>query len=550
MSEALLDAARLVVPAFDREPAWPSLGGHVCRFIREHLVHGPGDVRGQPAELTAEFEAFLWRAYEVYPRGHAQEGRRRFKRVALSRRKGYAKTELAAWIAIAELDPDAPVRTVGWRKATSDDQAEGYERGELVPVGGGILDPYIPLIATTEEQSDELAFTAVHDVLELCELGNRYDVGLTRVTPRDAPGVLQALAGSPTARDGARTTFQLFDEPHHMTGERPKAAHRTMLRNIPKRKAADAWTLYTTTMYEPGAGSIAEDVHAYAIDVALGHVQDATLYFDHRQAALVHDLSRRRELLKAIEEASGDALEFADVAAIAGQYIEPGADRAAFRRFWLNQRWKGARRWLAPDLLTPLVSKERGRPAEGASVVLAFDGSYQRDSTALVGCTVEQKPHVFVVAAWEKPLSAPVGSWRTPRGEVDDAVADAMEYFDVVELAPDPPGWHREIEEWEHTYGAAVVRFETNQPSRMGPAADVFEKAVKEHDLTLDGAEVLMRHLGNCVAKDRRGYTVPVKSSDDSPDKIDAGIGAVVCYARALWHVMNPPVAARSWRAV
>jgi hypothetical protein len=548
----LLDASRLIVPALDARP-WPSLGGHVCRHIREHLVHGPGDVMGQPAELTEEMEAFIWRAYEVYPKSHKLAGRRRFKRVALFRRKGYAKTEIAAWIAEAELDPEAPVRTVGWRRATAEDIDEGYSRGEWVPIGGPVLDPYIPLIATTEEQSDELAFTAVREVLLNCERGNLFDVGLERITPRGAPGKLQALAGSPTARDGARTTFQLFDEPHHMVSERVKAAHRTMLRNMPKRVAADAWTLYTSTMYEPGAGSIAEGLHAYAVDVALGRVDDPTLYFDHRQAALIHDLSRRRELIRAIEEASGDALAFADVPAIAQQYLEPDANRPEFRRFWLNQRWKSARRWLDPGTLRGLVAAKRypGGPPEGTRVVLAFDGSYQRDSTALIGSTVEAVPHVFAVRVWEKPLSAPVGSWRTPRNEVDSVVADAMERWDVVELAPDPPGWHREVEDWEATYGAPpVVRFETNQPSRMGPAADTFENAVKEHDLTLDGSEALMRHLSNCIVTERRGYHVPTKSSADSPDKIDAGIGAVVSYARAMWHVLQVPDEPFVWRAV
>lgn len=551
MTADLLDAARVVVPALDARP-WPSLGGHVCRFIREQLVHGPGDVLGQPADLTEELEAFIWRSYEVYPRGHRMAGRRRFKRVCLSRRKGYAKTELGAWIAIAELDPDSPVRCVGWRKATGDDEDEGYAKGEWVPVGGPVLDPYIPLIATTEEQSDELAFTAVHDVLELCELGSRYDVGLERVAPRGAPGVLQALAGSPTARDGARTTFQLFDEPHHMVSERMKSAHRTMLRNMPKRVAADAWTLYTTTMYEPGAGSIAEGLHAYAIDVLQGRVDDPSLYFDHRQAALLHDLNRRRELIRAIEEASGDALSFADVPAIAQQYLEPDANRPEFRRFWLNQRWKSARRWLDRDTIGGLVQAGRypDGPPDGTRIVLAFDGSYQRDSTALIGATVEDKPHVFAVGVWEKPLSAPVGTWRTPRNEVDGVLAEAMERWDVVELAPDPPGWHREVEDWEATYGETVVRFETNQPARMGPAADTFENAVKEHDLTLDGNEALLRHLGNCIATERRGYMLPTKSSTSSPDKIDAGIGAVVSYARAMWHLLQVPVEPFVWRAV
>src|SRR5690348_7610072 len=99
--------AVLMVPV-DNE-SWPSLGDQVCEWIEEHLVFGPGDLVGQPAQIDDEKRALIWRIYEVYPKGHPQAGRRRFKRAALSLRKGSAKTELAAWIAAVELHPDGPV---------------------------------------------------------------------------------------------------------------------------------------------------------------------------------------------------------------------------------------------------------------------------------------------------------------------------------------------------------------------------------------------------------------------------------------------------------
>src|SRR3990167_4520687 len=103
----------LMVPATDAEP-WPTLGPQVCQFIEQNLVFGPGDLRGEPARLDAEKRAFVWRLYEVYPQGHEFAGRRRFKRVAISLRKGTAKTELAAWIAACELHHEGPVRCDGF----------------------------------------------------------------------------------------------------------------------------------------------------------------------------------------------------------------------------------------------------------------------------------------------------------------------------------------------------------------------------------------------------------------------------------------------------
>ncbi len=44
---------------------YPTLGAQVCDWIEEHLVFGPGDLRGQPAILDDEKRALVYRLYEV-----------------------------------------------------------------------------------------------------------------------------------------------------------------------------------------------------------------------------------------------------------------------------------------------------------------------------------------------------------------------------------------------------------------------------------------------------------------------------------------------------
>ncbi len=527
------ELTRLIVPALDEEP-WPTLGPEVCDWLEAFMVHGPGDVLGDPIELTDEERFLLYRAYEVYPKGdtRGRAGRRRFKRVIYSRRKGARKTELASWMTIAESHPEAPVRCTGFHQV----------EGEWVPVGSGIRDPYIPMLATTEEQVEDLAYGAVYAILtqESCPLVDEYDVTLERVIHRSAGGKTQALAGSPSARDGARTSFQHFDEPHLFFSPRLRRAHATMLRNIPKRILADAWSFETTTMYGPGEGSIAEDVHEYARAIERGAIKDPTLLFDHRQASEKWDITKPRQRQQAIIEASGDAIEWADVPTISAQGAEAilKGEENEWRRYWLNQPRRSSSKWHPVVALWGGCKAENTDwPAEETEVVLFFDGSYSRDSTALIGATVAEKPFVFEVKTWEKPPNSP--RWRTPRTEVDDEVDDAMEHWTVLELAPDPPGWHREIEEWEQTYGEVVVRFDTNQPSRMGPACDDFTQAVSDGELTHDGSEVITRHLNNAVPAKRRGHTVITKEADDSPNKIDAAVGAVGAYHRARWHWTN-----------
>lgn len=513
---------RLIVPALDAAP-WPTLGPEVCDWIEERLCHGPGDILGEPITLTDEERLLLYRAYEVYPRAHRLEGRRRFNRVAYSRRKGARKTELAAWVAIAEMDPEAPVRCDGWRTF----------RGEWVPVGRPIRDPYIPMVAITEEQVEDLAYGAAYEILTRCTLADEYDVGLERIVHKRAPGKMQPLAGAPGSRDGARTSFQHFDETHGFVSPRLRGAHATMLRNIAKRIAADAWSFETTTMYGPGEGSVAEDTHRYAEAVERGEFKDPRLYFDHRQARDSADISTDRGLRAAIREASGDAWAWTNVEAIVSEFRAPNNDENASRRFWLNQRRRLSARMYDPAHWAKLA--KRRNVADGTEIVLGFDGSYRRDTTALVACTVEAVPYIFVVQAWERPLKANA-KWRTPRREVEAVVDAAMERYDVRELSCDPPGWGREIEDWEARYGDVVVRLDTNQPSRMGPVVDDFEQGFRDSDFRHDGNEALARHIANCSPARRGRWTLIDKPPEDDERKIDIALAAHLAYHRARWH--------------
>jgi hypothetical protein len=357
------DDSRLIVPPLDAEP-WPTLGPEVCDWLEDHLCYGPGGMLGEPIELIDEIRLFIYRAYEVYPRGHELAGRRRFKRVVLSRRKGVGKTEILSWLSIAEMDPTAPVRCDGWH----------VDRGDWVPVGRPVLDPYIPM-----RRDDARAVRGARlrrrqeDPRDLCLRRRELRVHRRADRPLDAPGVIKALASAPSGRDGARTSFQHFDETHLFIEERLRGAHATMLRNVPKRKDADAWSLSTTTMYAPGEDSIAEREHAYAKAMQRGNASPAArsssaLLFDHRQASERHKIFiergrtsvvNKKALEAAVREASGDAWPYTDLPSITAQLQDPTADEAEFRRYWLNQPRKPAKKWLSRELLERRVDAGR-----------------------------------------------------------------------------------------------------------------------------------------------------------------------------------------------
>jgi len=166
------------------------------------------------------------------------------------------------------------------------------------------------------------------------------------------------------------------------------------------------------------------------------------------------------------------------------------------------------------------------------------DGSYSRDSTALVGCTVEEKPFLWVEAVWERPDGAKDG-WKVPRGEVHAAVRAAMGKYQVRELACDPPGWQQDIESWGDEYDTLTLMFQTNRQQLMNDACNEFYIATLEGQLRHDGDDAMARHLANAIVKassDGR-YKYISKDHPDSPRKIDLAVAAVVAHHRALHYL-------------
>ena len=507
----------------DKSP-WPTLGPQVCDFIEAYLVFGPGDLLGQPARLDPEKRALIYRMYEVYPRGHELAGRRRFRRCALSMRKGTAKTELAAWLAAVELHPLGPVRCDGW-------DANGN------PVGVGVADPYIPMVAYTEEQSDELAYGALMKILEYSELANDFDIGLSRIMRIDGNGKAVSLATSPDARDGARTTFQIFDETHRMTTPRLKAAHRTMLANLPKRRMADAWSLEITTAPAPGEGSVAEDTMDYARQVASGAIQDSRLFFFHRQAGedgKELDLSTPEKIRAAVIEASGPAAEWSDIDGIVEQWQDPTADKSYLERVWLNRLVRASERAFDIERWKELADPEY-MPADGAAITIGFDGARWHDATALVGTEIATG-FQWLLGLWERPENAL--EWEVPADLVDGVVAEAFERWSVWRMYCDPPYWESMVAEWAGRYGEKrVIEWWTNRPKAMAYAVKAYNTAIMSGDILHDGNPHLTRHLGNAVRKvlnmrDEEGqplWTI-YKERPDSPHKIDAAMAAILSW--------------------
>lgn len=519
----------LIVPDLDEEP-WPTLGPQVCWWIEQNLVHGPGDIRGERVKLNPEQRAAIYRMYEVRPRDVPAAGRRRFKRAALSWRKGTAKTEFAAFIAAVELHPEGPVRCVGWD-------------GNGNPLGGAVRDPYIPLVAYTEEQSDELCYGALLAILQECRAGQAFDLGLERIMRKDGAGRAVSLAGAPNARDGARTTFQVFDETHRWTLAGLKRAHRTMLANVPKRFMSDPWSLEITTAFGPGEGSVAEDTMAYARAIERGEVSDPTLFFFHRQAGEEHDLTTREGRVAAVLEASGPHFAaWSDIDAIVGEWDDPEADQAYLERVWCNRPVQAAGR--AFDIKAWRANVQEGvEVPAGDAIALGFDGNRWRDGTALIATHLESG-YQWSLGIWERPALQP--DWEAPAEVIDGLVDDAFATWEVVRMYADPRYWESWVADWQGRYGEKrVVEWRTDRRRPMAAAIKAWHSAIVTAEHSHSGDALLTRHVGNAFRqetqlRDEEGKPLWLvrKERDDSPDYIDGVLAAVLS-----WEAANDSIA-------
>lgn len=512
----------------------PTLGPVFIAWAETMLVHGEGDLLGQPYRVPGWGRRAAYRILEYNPAELVQVGSVEayayiVRKALIICPKGSAKTEfIAALMLFLLAGPSLPT-----------------------PAGPVMrISPNIPVAAGSWDQANKLFGDAAKNMATgtidspspLAEFVECFDA---EIQLKESGGKLFRVAAVAGTNDGGLPTAGAADEIHEWTGKK-RRVHLVLFQGLDKR--ANGLELNITTPDDADPESLLGQMAAYGTKVADGEIDDPGFYLLHYAADPAMPLADDTgefvpELVVAAVDA-GHPAEWIVPAQIARKLLVDKLPLHEFRRYWLGQFARGGGHWLPegtfearrhPDGLT--------LPPDGTEVVLAFDGSYRRDSTVIWGCTLTG--HLFEVGVWERPDKAG-DRWKVPRGEVKVAMSAAMKRWTVVELAPDPPGWADEIEGWEDEFGDVVVEFPTNQYARMVPACTRFYAATAGGDedeallpMTHDGSPVLARHLRNAVTKSKPGGDVITKESLDSPRKIDAAVAAVVAYDRACWHALN-----------
>jgi len=530
--------SELIVPPLDDDGAWPSLGQAVGDWMEDALAFGPGDLLGTPYKLDAEDRALLERMYQVFPKGHAREGRRRFDTVVIMTRKGTKKSERLAAVCAAELSADAPVRFDGWRKVGR----------TYVPVGRPVVSPFVFLLAFGKEQAEDTSWDAMRAMILNGPAADLFDVWEERIVRRDGTGEAKPLATAPDSRDGGKTTFQGKEESHRWVLPRHHEAHQTTRGNLSKRPIAEPWEMHATTAYAPGEGSVAEEMHDAVKGLRGAEARSSRVFMFYRWAdkriTITDEDGRidRANLRRAIVDASGPvAAAWSDIDSIAElQFLAPGADVNYGERVWLNRTTP--RSVIAFDVEAfKRSAKPSYRIPDGALVALGFDGSRGSvdprrfaDHTGLVATEIATG-FQQVLGHWDP---GDYGDRMIPRDEVDAAVDDAFDRFDVWRLYADPPDWDPEIAGWRGRYGTdRVVEWFTWRERAMSYACANYAQAIALGLVEHDGHGELVAHVGHAHkryvnARDDKGERLFViqKEREGSQLKIDLASAGVLSW--------------------
>jgi len=426
-------------------------------------------------------------------------------------------------------------------------------------MGRPITAPFIRILATEENQT-----------------GNTFRTVYFNLTDRDCPlyqwpgidaakreiflaggGEIRSSTASAASKDGGLETFAVMDETHLYVTDELREMRDVVVANMWKRQRG-AGTLYleTTTMFEPGEQSSAEDTFAEASALLEGRKKRGShkLYFDHRWGD-VPDLADEQALRQGLIDAYGDALAWMDLDALVDKVYDTRTKENRVRRYMLNGKTSAKDAWLKDHEWRACRTSNK-EIKRGDTITLGFDGSRGTtstdkvaDATALVACRVEDG-HIELLACWEQPTGPEGEDWQVPRDEVDAAVSHAMRDYNVVGMFADPPHWTDWLSTWNNEFGHLMqvkanqrrpLEWWTNRPTQMVLALEEFHGAVLERRLSYTSPDdrvgrkaelalTLQRHALNARNHPTRAGMQVRKDFPKSPKKIDSLIAAVLAW--------------------
>ena len=513
-----------------------SLGPQVIAWA-EGRTDEPGLVdylTGRPWRFTRGQRRFLVLWYALTP-----DGRWRFRSGVKRGAKGTGKDPFGA--AICDCELIGPVRFDGWA-------ADGR------PVGVPHRLPLVQIAANSEAQAKDVLRVA--NALLSREAREHYliDPGETRTLLKDTGGRVELLTASEKSSEGDPATFIMLNESHHMTES--SGGHRVAevaRRNVGKSPAElQARLCEFTNAHQQGLDSVAErSFEAWQAQVS-GRAKRQDILYDSIEAPPTTDLYDDASRMAGLTAAYSDA-PWADLERLSDEVLDPRTSVADSIRYYLNGLAAAEDAWVDPRKFDE-CAKPDVVVADREQVAMFLDCSKSGDATGLVASRLSDG-HVIKLGGWQRPHGDRSKGWLAPREEVDAAVRQAFDRYDVTWFGVDPSParddetealyWMPLIDAWHRDFGKRLAVWAT--PGRTGhsvmfdmrlsqpggvirnrafteAAMQTAQEIDEEGSLTHDGDSMLRVHVHNARRRPNQWGVSLGKVTRDSSKLVDLAV--------------------------
>jgi hypothetical protein len=520
------DGAWVTLPWPDRpEDLPPSLGWGCIQWCETYLVN---HLTGQPWRFTPGQKRFVVLWYAV-----TETGRWLYRSGVKRGAKGTGKDPLAGAL--------GPCRFAGFDRA-------GNALGVQQPMA------LVQVAANSESQAKDVLRVAngMWSKRGISEYG--VDSGIKRTILANGSQA-EIITSSEASAEGDPATAIFLNESHHMTESNGGHAIAAVARRNVAKSPIDigARLLELTNAHRSGSDSIGEQSYnAWQAQVS-GLTKRVDILYDSVEADPSLSLLNDEDIELGLRQAYRDA-PWADLERLRDEIYDVRTSEADAIRFYFNGLATAQDAWVDPRKFDDL-----GRPRElkrGERVALFLDCSKSDDSTALVGCAIEDG-YVFTVGVWRKPKGNRQ-RYLVPRHEVDAKVRGVFADQTVVWFGVDPSPavedddpeveyWADLIDQWHRDFGKTLpvwagkgqnhsvlfdmrmskaggaIRNQQFTEVAMRTARDIDEDAGFYHD----GNPLLRQHVHNAKMRPNKWGITLSKASRMSEHKIDLAVAMV-----------------------
>jgi hypothetical protein len=479
-------------------------------WIEQHCVVPEGDLAGSPFVPTLAHRVYLANWYEVRPTAQLGEKNVAFRYRTAQWMAAQKVGKSPGVAAEACLEFVGPALFDGWAIEGDfyDCSVWGcpcgwlyfYEVGE--PKGKHWPTPRIQLAAVVEDQVEN-TWGALVPMID--------DGPLANVIPKTGEAFIRHPSGNRDARIeivtskadgklGARIVRGFCDETGLWTdSNHMKKFMRTLARGA---NAMGGRVSESTNPFDPAENSQAQDTYE-------SKQKDVYKHHFPPPAALKFELKKDREQIFRWNYLHSPWVDIRAIESDAASLMEANAGEA--ERFYGNRIVPGSGHWIKQEQWEAKKSPAVVTPR--TKVTLGFDGSDNNDWTGIRLETMDyyQFTPTYEVGGERRPtlwMPDPANQMRIPRSEVNAAMDQLANEFEIVRAYCDPHLWETEIDAWGMKHGEKVfLKWPTNSIGRMHASLERFRTDITNPDSQFrhDGDEQTGFHMRNAIMRARPG---------------------------------------------